>query len=142
MHPLVQMVKLTRQEFLRGLRGLSDEDARKRIEPMNCISWIIGHVANQQHACFVAWPRGEDVASRYRPFGFGSPASQPPLDEVMALWRDSCDAADRWLDVSDEEAMQERFVPRELMEDENAGTLVVRHLFHTWSHIGEISAIR
>ena len=49
MHTLVQMLYLARKEFERNLVGLTDEDARKRIEPMNCISWIIAHVANQHH---------------------------------------------------------------------------------------------
>ena len=49
MHTLVEMLLLTRKEFERNLEGLGDEDARKRIEPMNCISWIIAHVANQHH---------------------------------------------------------------------------------------------
>ena len=61
MHPLVEIQHLTRKELLRGLHGLSDEDARKRVEPMNCISWIIAHVAWQQHAFFVAWAQGKEV---------------------------------------------------------------------------------
>ena len=50
MHALVQMLYLTHKEFERNLGGLTDEDARKRIESMNCISWIIGHVACQHRA--------------------------------------------------------------------------------------------
>ena len=64
MHTLVQMQHLTRQEFERGLQGLSDEDARQRVEPMNCISWIIAHVANQQHTLFVDWPQGKESDPR------------------------------------------------------------------------------
>jgi hypothetical protein len=26
------------------LEGVSDEDARHRIMPMNCISWMVGHL--------------------------------------------------------------------------------------------------
>src|SRR4030042_5640283 len=54
MHLLVELQHLTRKEFLRGLQGVSDEDARKRVEPMNSIGWIIGHMACQEHAFFVA----------------------------------------------------------------------------------------
>lgn len=57
MHPLVEMQHVTRAEFLRGIEGLSDEDARRRVEPMNCISWLVGHVAWHEHVRFVAWPR-------------------------------------------------------------------------------------
>lgn len=36
-HPLVYQLRFTRSEFLRAVKGVSDEDARKRILPMNCI---------------------------------------------------------------------------------------------------------
>ena len=49
-HPLVTQLRFTRSEFLRGLEGITGEEARRRFEPMNCISWIIGHLANQEHA--------------------------------------------------------------------------------------------
>ena len=142
MHPIVRMQHVTRKEFLRGLRGVTDEDARKRIEPMNCISWIVGHLAWQEHLLFVAWPQGRQVEPQYYAFGTGSPPSQPPLEEVMALWRAACDDADVWLHAADEESMRQVFTPAVLEERENAGTLVVRNIFHYWSHIGEISAIR
>lgn len=143
MHPLVQMQHVTRQELLRGLRGLSDADACQRVEPMNTIGWIIGHLANQQHAFFVAWPNGRDPEGRYAPFGYGAARSRPTLDEVMSLWRESCAGADVWLDAADENALGARFShPDAQAEGENAGTLLTRNIFHTWCHIGEISAIR
>jgi len=141
MHTLVQLQQLTRKEFERGLLGLTDEDARKQIKPMNCISWIIGHLANQQHAFFVAWPQGKEIDPRYKAFGFGSPASQPPLDEVMALWQTSCNEADVWLHAITEDSLQEKSALTS-SEGENGGTLLVRNIFHTWCHIGEISSIR
>ncbi len=152
MHPLVEMQHLTRQEFLRGLTGgrsdgstrpLSDEDARRRIEPMNCISWIIGHMANQEHRYFVAWPRGQEAEPPYQPFGFGSPPSQPPLEEVMALWHATCEAADVLLHTADEETLRRPIIaPDPAVERENLGTRITRNIFHYWCHIGEINAIR
>ncbi len=139
MHTLVQIQQLTRKEFERGLEGLTDEDARKRIEPMNCISWIIGHVANQQHTYFVDLPQGKEVDPRYREFGFGNPASQPSLEDAMALWKASCDEADVWLLAATTESLKGPFSsPR----GENGGTLLVRHISHTWFHLGEIISIR
>ena len=141
MHTLVQMYNMTRKEFERNLNGLTDEDARKHIEPMNCISWIIGHVANQQHTFFVDWPEGKESDPRYRPYGYGSPASQPPLEEVLALWRDACNKADVWLQAATGDSLQVRGQPTS-PEGENGGTLLVRCIFHTWCHLGEISSIR
>ena len=139
MHTLLQMQDIARREVTRGLEALTDEDSLRRVEPMNCISWTIGHVAHQQHAFFVAWPQGKESDPQYRSFGTGSPASQPPLSEVMALWRASCDDADAWLDTATEESLREPFPSH---EGENIGTLLARNIFHTWSHLGEISAIR
>jgi len=44
-HPLIVQLHFTRSEFKRALEGLSDADARRRLLPMNCISWNIGHLA-------------------------------------------------------------------------------------------------
>lgn len=143
MHLLVELQHLTRREFLRGLEGVSDEDARKRIEPMNCISWIIGHMAEQEHRFFVAGPNGIPVEPAFKRFGSGSEASQPPLEEVMDLWRAATEGADRWLHAATEESMAEVFVAPDLRSPgENAGTFLVRNIFHYWTHTGEISAIR
>jgi uncharacterized damage-inducible protein DinB len=151
-HPLVQMQQVTRKEFLRGLTGgredgstrpLSDEDACRRIEPMNCISWIIGHMAHQEHAYFVAWPHGREIEQQYKAFGFGSPPSQPRLEETMALWRTTCEVADTLLHAADEESLKQLIItPGRAIGSENLGTLLTRNIFHYWSHIGEISAIR
>ena len=141
MNTLVQMYYLTRKEFERNLQGLTDEDARKRIEPMNCISWIIAHVANQQHTFFVDWPQGKETDPRYGPYGYGCPASQPPLAEAMTLWRDACDEADVWLHATTKDSLRLQG-PLTSPEGENGGTLIVRCVFHTWCHLGEISSIR
>lgn len=141
MHTLVQMHYLTRKEFERNLRGLTDEYARRRIEPMNCISWIIAHVAWQYHTYFVDWPQGRETDSRYKPYGYGSPASQPPLEEAMILWRDACQEADVWLQAATRENLQDKGTFTS-PESENWGTLLVRSIFHTWCHLGEISSIR
>ncbi len=141
MHTLVQMLDFARKEFERNLEGLTDEDARKRIEPMNCISWIIAHVANQHRSMFVDWPTGRHVDARYAPYGYGRPASEPSLDEAMALWRDACKDSDAFLMAATSESLQKKSAPFSA-ESESWGTLIVRCIFHTWCHLGEISSIR
>ena len=141
MHTLAQMLKLTRTEFERNLAGLTDEDARKRIEPMNCISWIIAHVACQHRMFFVDWPAGRQTDTRYTPYNYGSPASQPPLDEVMTLWRDACKDSDAFLQAATSEILQDKGALTS-PENESWGTLITRCIFHTWCHLGEISSIR
>jgi hypothetical protein len=48
-HPLVTQLRFARSEFQRCLDGVSAEDAVHRFGPMNCISWIVGHLANQEN---------------------------------------------------------------------------------------------
>lgn len=141
MHTLVAMHYLARKEFERNLRGLTDEDARKRVEPMNCISWIIAHVASQHRTFFVDWPAGRKTDPQYAPYGYGSPASQPPLEEALSLLQDVCTDADTWLLAATKDSLQSKG-KRTSLEGENAGTLLVRSIFHTWCHLGEISSIR
>ncbi len=141
MHLLAQMLELTRKEFDRNLVGLTDEDARTCVEPMNCISWIIAHVANQHRSFFVDWPAGRETDARYASYGFGAPASQPPLEEALGLWRDAGSESEPWLRAADEETLRDvPLVYRGL--NENMGALLVRCICHTWCHIGEISSIR
>ena len=143
MHTLVAMQQLTRKEFLRALAGVPDGDARRRVGPMNCISWMVGHMASQEQAHFVAGPRGSRMDEEHLAFATGRPASQPPLEDALALWHSTCDVADVWLCAATEEDMLQVFDSPALRRlGENAGTLLVRNIFHYWSHIGEISAIR
>jgi hypothetical protein len=43
-HPLIDQLRFNRREWLRGLGGVSEEDAARHFGPMNCISWTVGHV--------------------------------------------------------------------------------------------------
>ncbi len=141
MHLLVEELYLSRREFERNLEGLTDDNARKRIEPMNYISWIIAHVANQHRTFFVDWPASRETNPLYKPYGFGAPPSQPPLEKALTLYRNACKDSDAWLQSATSESLQKTFACNSLA-NENAGTLLVRCIFHTWCHIGEISSIR
>lgn len=137
MHALVETYHITRREFERNLVGLQEEDARKPIGPMNCISWIIGHAAHQQYTFFVDWAQGRGPDPRFQAYGTGNPASGPPLAVAMSLWQIACNEADVFLDSATDESL--RIVYE---NNENGGTLLVRSAFHIWCHLGEISAIR
>ena len=47
-HPLANQLRFSRREFMRGLEGLTAEDAARRLLPMNCIAWNVGHLAWQE----------------------------------------------------------------------------------------------
>ena len=57
-HPLVLQLRFTRSEFQRALAGVTDDDARRRFLPMNCLSWNVGHMAWQEQRYWL-W-RGQD----------------------------------------------------------------------------------
>ena len=62
LHPLVIQLRFARSELVRCLDGLSAEDGQKRLLPMNSISWMVGHLASQEHWYWVKFAQGEDVA--------------------------------------------------------------------------------
>src|SRR5262245_18044950 len=98
-HPLVLQLRFTRSEFQRGLAGVSDEDARRRIEPMNCLSWNVGHLAWQEQRYWFQRLQGQTLLPDLdQQFAFGSPATTPPLAEMWAAWNTIITAADPFLD--------------------------------------------
>ena len=142
-HPLVDQLRFTRSEFMRGIRGVSEEDARRRVEPMNSISWNVGHLAWQEQQYFVTWPSGErPFPDIDREFVSGGPPSTPALERVLGAWRAITAAADPWLDGLTSEDLGRHVVSggRELQR--RYGDLLQRTIYHYWYHAGENAAIR
>jgi len=99
-HPLVSQLRFTRAEFLRSIRGVNEEDARKRLKPMNCISWNIGHLAwQEQRYCLYSGQEKMPFPDINEQFAYGAPASTPPLKEVLSTWKKITAAADPWLNT-------------------------------------------
>jgi hypothetical protein len=142
-HPLVTQLRFTRSELLRCLQGVSDEEARQRFEPMNCISWIVGHLAYQEHSYWVLWAQGRNLAPGLRKLvGYGKPASRPPLEEMWAVWQTVTQAADKFLDTLTTEKLQTHMEWRGKPLEESIGTLLYRNTYHYWYHLGEAHTIR
>ena len=142
-HPLVTQLRFARSEFLRCLDGVSAEDALHRFEPMNCISWIVGHLANQEHAYWVLVAQGRTVAPGLDDLaGFGKPATTPPLDEMWTTWRTVTKAADEFLDTLTTGDLQAHMEWRGKRRSESIGTMLCRNTYHYWYHLGEAHAIR
>jgi hypothetical protein len=142
-HLLVTQLRFTRGEFTRCLEGVSEEDARHRLGSMNCISWIVGHLANQEHRYWVMLAQGQDLAPGLNDLvGYGKPASAPPLNEMWDVWRIVTTAADRYLDTLTSELLQTHFEHQGKPVPESVGTMMLRNLYHYWYHLGEGHAIR
>lgn len=143
LHPLVIQLRFARQSLLRGLEGVSEEDARRRLEPMNCLSWIVGHLANIENRWWVLLAQGEELLPELNELvGYGKPASTPPLAEMRTAWQTITRAADRYLDTVTTETLQQYFIWKGKPRPETIGTMLLRCIYHYWYHIGEASAIR
>jgi uncharacterized damage-inducible protein DinB len=139
--PLVEQLRFTRSEFRRGLRGTPEEDAARRLEPMNSIGWIVAHMAWHEQRYWLtrglgSTPRPElnEIAAN------GGPPTTPSLKAMLAAWAAVTAAADPWLD---------RLAAPDLLADlpgagprRTIGSALQRVTYHYWFHTGEILAIR
>lgn len=142
-HPLVVQLRFARSEFVRCLEGVADDDARKRLGPMNCISWMIGHLANQEHFYWCILGQEKFVAPGLNDLvGYGKPASTPPLEEMWAVWRLVTETADPFLDSLQEAQLSTFLTMNGKALGENIGTQLQRTMYHYWFHTGEAHAVR
>ena len=144
LHPLVKQLQFTRAEFMRAVRGVSDEDACRRILPMNCISWNVGHLAWQEQRYFLSYGQGQlPLPEIDKNFAYGAPASTPALSDMLAAWKQITRAADPWLAALTSEKLLQP-VPRSDGQPSQRifGSLLQRLIYHYWYHAGENMAIR
>ncbi len=142
-HSLVAQLRFTRSEFQRGLTGLDPDDARKRILPMNCISWNVGHLAWQEQRYFLTFAQGKILLPEInQQFAYGAPASTPALEEMQHVWQAVTRAADLWLDTVTTAGLQQMFSSPAGDWTTSFGNLVQRVIYHYWYHTGENMAIR
>ena len=142
-HPLVMQLRFTRSEFQRALEGLTEEDARRRLEPMNCISWIIGHLAWQEQRYWLTRLQDQTPLPLLNELvGYGRPASTPPLDAMWSAWEAITAAADPYLDTLTTERLQAPMLVDGQPAVYTVGSLLQRVIYHYWYHTGENMAIR
>lgn len=142
-HPLVSQLRFTRSEFQRALEGVTDEDARRRFMPMNCIAWNIGHLAWQEQRYWLLRAQGQMLLPHINEqFAYGAPASTPPLDEIWEAWNTITKACDPWLDAVTTATLQEQVIVDGRPIGTVFGNLMQRVIYHYWYHIGENMAIR
>jgi hypothetical protein len=142
-HHLVQQLHFARSEFVRCLDGISDEDGVRRIKPMNCISWIIGHLAYQENSYWVLGGQNEEIApGLYELVGYGRPASTPPLEDMWEVWKMVTKVSDEYLISITPGILETHLEWKGRQFQENVGTLLLRNIYHYWFHLGEAHAIR
>lgn len=142
-HPLVLQLRFTRSEFLRGIKGVTEEEALKRFLPMNCISWNVGHLAWQEQRYFLGF--GQDLKlfpEIENNFAYGAPASTPSLKEMLAAWKEITVTADPWLDTLTSKKLEANVISNGKEIQRTYGNLIQRTIYHYWYHLGENMAIR
>lgn len=144
-HPLVVQLRFTRKEFQRGLKGVTAEEAVQHFGPMNCISWIVGHLAWQEQMYWLTQAQGITPAPEVNACANGQPACTPDLDEMWAAWHTITAEVDKFLEPLDSAALTthtlKRVAPHEPYK-ESLGTRLRRTTYHYWYHLGESQAIR
>lgn len=131
----IEIARFALTEFERGLEGLSDEDARKRLakadgSELNAIAWTVAHIAGH-------WLNRPERLRRYGPGSRNTEA--PPLEDALTLLAEAKGFTESWLPEATEEFLASR---PEGLRGESVGTGVMRAALHTWFHAGEINAVR
>jgi uncharacterized damage-inducible protein DinB len=128
---------------MRAIERVPEEDATKRLLPMNCLSWNVGHLAWQEQKYFLQYGQGKtlfpDVAEE---FAVGAPASTPPLKTVLSAWRAITEASDQWLDEQTSADLEAHVIRDGNEVAFTHGNLLQRVIYHYWYHLGENMAIR
>ncbi len=142
-HLLVDQLRFSRSEWLRALRGVTEDDANRHFGQMNSIGWIVGHLAWHEQRICLQRTRGALVAPELNAeFFSGAPMTTPSLKTTRAAWNKVTKASEPYLD-----SLKSRDLVRDLPRDgkpsgQTLGDAIRRMTFHYWFHIGEILAIR
>jgi len=142
-HPLVDQFRFTRSEWLRGLEGVSEDDAAHHFGQMNCISWIVGHLAWHEHRYWLELAQGKMLFPILNQvYASRAPMSTPSLNEMLEIWNSVTQAADPFLDALTNEILQSALLRNGKSVGQSIGSALRRMTYHYWFHIGEIQAIR
>jgi len=142
-HPVVEQLRFTRGEWLRGLSAVTEADAAQHCGQMNSIGWIVGHLTWQEQRYLLHRPQGimllPEIQKR---FAFRAPMSTPSLAEVLKAWRQVTTATDAFLDSLTTEDLLRDLPLNGRPTGQSQGSAIRRLTYHYWFHIGEIQAIR
>lgn len=142
-HPLVDQLRFTRTEFLRGIAGVSDEDAARHFGPMNSIGWTVGHMAWHEQRCWLERSQGEILIPALNIlYAYGAAMSTPQLGDTLAAWHKIILAVDPYLDTLTTELLQNELLSDGKSVGQRIGSGMYRLIYHYWYHIGEIQAAR
>ena len=142
-HPLVDQLRFTRSEWLRGLAGIPEEDGACHFGPMNCISWNVGHLAWHEQRYWLQLAQGTLIYPELNEiYAYQAPMSTPSLREMMEIWQTVTQAADPFLDTLTTQTLQNDLLREGTSVGQTLGSALRRITYHYWYHTGETQAIR
>ncbi len=142
-HPLVEQFRFTRSEWLRGLQGISEDEGARHFGQMNCISWIVGHLAWHEHRYWLERAQGKVLFPELHAlYAGGAPMSTPSLGQMLQKWHTITAAADPFLDSLTTEILQTGLTMEGKSIGQTFGSALRRITYHYWYHTGEVQAIR
>ena len=142
-HPLITQLHFARSEFVRCMTNVPAADAVRRIEPLNCLSWIVGHMAVQEQYLWVQLGSGKVIDGDLPKLaGFRQPASTPDWEAMWTVWREVTAAADVFLATISDASLEDHLLSDGKRLRENIGITLLRNIYHYWHHLGEAHAIR
>jgi hypothetical protein len=110
---------------------------------MNCLSWILGHVAAQEQYLWLEHGLGAAIeADLCKRVGFRQPANTPDWQGMWELWHTITSAADKFLATIPQERLDDVFVHENPRIVESVGISLLRNIYHCWHHQGEAYAMR
>lgn len=142
-HPLIDQFRFTRSEWLRGLKGVSEEDGSCHFGPMNCISWTVGHLAWHEQRTWLTRAQNKILFPKLNElFAYGADMNTPSFKEMLETWHTVTQAANPFLDSLTTETLQNDLLLNGEAVGQSLGSALRRVTYHYWYHIGEIQAIR
>jgi hypothetical protein len=142
-HPLVDQLRFTRREWLRGLAGVSTEDATSHFGRMNCIGWIVGHMAWHEQRSWLQRLQGIILYPVLNVmFAYVAPMNTPVLPEMLESWQAVTREADPFLDSLTTDKLMSDLPLDGRSVGQSIGSMLRRVTYQYWYHIGEIQAIR
>jgi len=139
---LVDQLYFVRASWRDGLADLSRNDAETRIEPMNPISWMVGHLAAHEQTIWLKIPQGRAVDTAVDLCKPGQPAVTPPYDVMLAAWEQIIAETTPYLDALTLNDLTQTLTYEGEPLRESTGTMLHRLIYHYWYHLGEMQAIR
>ena len=140
---IINQLLFVRSEFKKGFSGVTEEEGKQRVMPINSIGWIVGHLA--WHEQYYWLTRAQDktlVPEINDQVGFGKPASTPSLKKMISYWEKITQDSDDYLFQMKESDLLEKMVVKGKELPFNIGTMISRVIYHYWYHNGEMQALR